>query len=491
MEFDELLKLKSGTDIRGTAMGDNITLTNEAVNVLVKAFAAMLYQRTDKRPLKVAVGADPRISSGRIAAIATKALLSCGIDVIYTGLSTTPSMFILLKESSFGCDASIMITASHLPSDKNGLKFFTCDGGLSSAELDELIQIADSGEFPSGSGRYFKRSFMSEYAHILVGKVENQCGFLPLKGKKIIVDAGNGMGGFFVKRVLNVLGADTEGSLYLDPDGRFPNHIPNPEDRAAIKCLSRAVTENKADLGIIFDTDVDRAACVDSDGTEINRNNLVALLAAIILPEKGGVIVTDSVTSTHLTDFIRSLGGDHLRYKRGYKNVIDKCAELNAAGIYSPIAIETSGHAAFPENYYLDDGAYLVIKILCALASSKKTPSELIAGLKHPAEEDEVRITFNEYCDDYRFDGGRVIEGLRKAVKSIPEIKLGKDFEGVRMEFDGRWALVRMSVHDPVMAINFESDFKGGNILSAEMLEKLLSKYRFLDLTNLKKFIFQ
>lgn len=492
MDFSELKKLKSGTDIRGFASGENITLTDEAVRLFVKAFCAELMASGIEKP-RIALGHDPRISSLHIAELAANAALSCGADVVYTGLSSTPSMFILLKESDFGCDASLMITASHLPANRNGLKFFTREGGYSSKDIDKLIETAAKGIFPNGRGEYCERSFMDEYSRILVKKVESECGKTPLKGKKIIVDAGNGAGGFFTDKVLKPLGADTEGSLYLEPDGNFPNHIPNPEDKGAIDCLSSAVLKNGADLGIIFDTDVDRAACVDKDGDEINRNKLIALLSAIILPARGGVVVTDSVTSAHLTEFIKNCGGEHLRFKRGYKNVIDKCAELNKNGVYSPLAIETSGHAAFPENYYLDDGAYLITKVLaCMAAQSKngKTLSDLIAGLKSPAEESEIRIGFSKSSTDFASEGNAVIDVLKNEAEKRADMRLADDnYEGVRIFFDNGLALVRMSVHDPVMPINIESDEKGGCGEIAKKLYDVLTRFGFLDLENLEKYI--
>lgn len=177
----------------------------------------------------------------------------------------------------------------------------------------------------------------------------------PLKGFKIVVDAGNGAGGFYADKVLSVLGADTTGSRYLEPDGMFPNHIPNPEDATAMASICEAVKEANADLGVIFDTDVDRGGAVDNKGNEINRNRLVAVAAAIALEgNEGGTVVTDSITSSGLKEFIENtLGGQHYRYRRGYKNVIDKALELNAQGINCPLAIETSGHAAMKENYFL------------------------------------------------------------------------------------------------------------------------------------------
>ena len=494
MQAQDFKKLKSGTDVRGIAVNavSEITLTNEAVDRICKAFVKWLTLKTGKTRFKIAIGNDSRISAERIVNCAKTAFLSCGCDVVYTGLSSTPSMFILLKKSDFGCDASVMVTASHLPFDRNGLKFFTPEGGLDGKDIDEILDIAAKGGFVCGNGNYEEKPFMDEYSRILVKTVEDACGILPLKGKKIIVDAGNGAGGFFTEKVLIPLGADVSGSQFLEPDGYFPNHIPNPEDKQAIESISKAVIREKADLGIIFDTDVDRAACVDANGGEINRNALIALCSAILLKDKKGVIVTDSVTSDGLAEFIKNLGGEHLRYKRGYKNVIDNCKELNAAGVYSPLAIETSGHAAFKENYYLDDGAYLITKILICLAQQakeNKSLTSLISSLKRPVEADEVRITFNSNSADFKKEGAQVIEDLKKLAAKDKDMKLAPDnYEGVRINLLNGWILVRMSVHDPVIPINFETEVKGGNKLLAQRLLQILRAYPFLDITKLENF---
>lgn len=485
--------LKSGTDVRGTAVKTDtpITLTDEAVDSICRAFIKWLSVRTGKTKFKVAIGNDSRISAERIVKAATNAILSSGADLVYTGLSSTPSMFILLKKSDFLCDASIMVTASHLPYNRNGLKFFTPDGGLDGNDIDEILTLAEKKDFLYGAGDYEEKSFMDEYSRLLVETVEHECGIFPLKGKKIIVDAGNGAGGFFAEKVLKPLGANVDGSQFLEPDGYFPNHIPNPEDKDAIDSLSKAVIREKADLGIIFDTDVDRAACVDENGGEINRNALIALLSAILLKDKKGVIVTDSVTSDGLTEFIEGLGGRHLRYKRGYKNVIDKCKELNLNGEYSPLAIETSGHAAFKENYYLDDGAYLITKILISLSRQSKdgkSLTSLIDGLKRSAEEKEIRIGFNGNSQDFRSEGARVIRELRENAAQCGFTPSPDDYEGVRMNTGDGWVLVRMSVHDPVMPINLESNTAGGNKIAAAKLLSLLEGYSFLNTENLKKF---
>ena len=288
METKSYKSLKSGSDIRGIAVqteDSEVTLTIEAIVDITKAYLKWLSDKTGKTHLHIAVGNDVRISSDAVYSAVQKAVLESGCNLFYCGVSTTPSMFMLLKESDWDCDGSVMITASHLPFDRNGLKFFTPDGGLSSSDIDEIIELAENGAaLPRRLGNVIEQSYMNDYCRRLVNMVRTGTGkSAPLFGKRIIVDAGNGVGGFFTKKVLQQLGAITDGSINLEPDGNFPAHAPNPEDPAAIAALSDAVLASHAELGIIFDTDVDRAAIVDSDGTEINRNSLIALTAATIL----------------------------------------------------------------------------------------------------------------------------------------------------------------------------------------------------------------
>ena len=491
MELRDWKELKSGTDVRGVALegvqGEPVNLTDEAVAGIIKAFCLRLAERTGKERPTLAVGHDSRLSAQRISECCIRTALESGCDVLFTGLSSTPSMFMLLQDADIGADASVMITASHLPYNKNGLKFFTAAGGLEGKDIDDLLALAAEGRARTGSGARRDESYIGRYSAGLVRFVREKTGKeRPLEGKKIVVDAGNGAGGFYAEQVLVPLGADVSGSQFLEPDGRFPNHIPNPEDKKAMKSISDRVRETGADFGIIFDTDVDRAGCVDGKSEEINRNRLIALISAILLRERPGTIVTDSVTSDGLTKFIESRGGTHCRYKRGYRNVIDKAVELNEAGEYAPLAIETSGHAALKENYFLDDGAYLVTRILVSvaqLAQEGKDVSALIDDLPEPREAAEVRLSFTaEGKKDFRACGKVAIEGVSAAVANEKGISPApQNYEGVRLNFDGAhgsgWALIRMSLHEPIVPVNFESDREGGcRTIAAELL-RLLSPY--------------
>ena len=497
-----LMKLKSGTDIRGTAIGENIQLTDEAVQKITLAFISYISGKLgiEAENMTVCVGHDSRISADRIKSAIIGVLNALRVKVLDCSLSSTPAMFMTTVEGL--CDVSIQITASHHPSDKNGLKFFTRDGSLEGEDIKNILTIAENAVIPSlGDNTAQKTAFMSRYSEILRNKIKAEVNAdnyeKPLEGFHIVVDAGNGAGGFFATDVLEKLGADVTGSQFLEPDGTFPNHIPNPENEVAMSFISRAVTDNNADLGVIFDTDVDRAACVDSSGNEINRNSLIALSSVMALEgNEGATIVTDSVTSDGLKEFIEcSLGGKHYRFKRGYKNVINKAIELNKAGINCPLAIETSGHAALRENYFLDDGAYLMTKIIilaAKLRKENKTIDMLLKDLKKPLEEKEMR--FKIELEDFKPCGEKVISDLEEYCKDFPFLTPADDNrEGFRVSFDkdhgNGWLLLRMSVHDPILPLNIESNEEGGAKKIAEFFYDFIKEKENLDISAITKFL--
>ena len=483
--------LKNGSDIRGVASegiaGMDINLTDEAVEAIMKGFVAFLANKyslaADK--ITVAIGHDSRISAQRIKAACIRAVTSVGAAVMDFSLCTTPAMFMCTIDDSLSVTGSVMLTASHLPFNRNGLKFFTPEGGLESADITEILTYAQDGaNLPEGSGSVKEFDYLSRYAEHISGIIKRETGLpKPFDGMKIAVDAGNGAGGFYAEKVLKVLGADVSGSQFLEPDGTFPNHIPNPEDKDAMKAISEAVISSKSDLGVIFDTDVDRAAIVSDAGSEINKNALIALISAVLMEEKKGTVVTDSVTSTGLKDFIEnSLGGVHHRFKRGYKNVINEAKRLNAEGTYAPLAIETSGHAALRENYFLDDGAYLATKIVIELARGNKF-EEILSTLKMAAEEKEIRL--NIKAQDFRNYGLKVIDELEKFAQNNKDCKIADDNrEGIRITTPYGWILLRLSVHDPVMPLNMESDEIGGTNKNVEFFKEFFAQFDELDLST-------
>jgi phosphomannomutase len=490
--------LQNGSDIRGVAMegiaGQSVNLGEQACRDIGRGFALWLRERLGKDALRVAIGRDSRLTGPALSGWIGEALAAEGVAVTDMGMASTPAMFMTTVTEGFSFDASVMITASHLPFNRNGFKFFTRQGGLEKQDIKAILALAASDKHTGlPAAETSSGSFMPVYCDILCRKVREATGLLrPLEGLRIVVDAGNGAGGFYAAEVLEPLGADTTGSRYLDPDGTFPNHIPNPENETAMAAITEAVKENKADLGIIFDTDVDRAGAVLSDGSELNRNRIIAMTAAILLREHPGTtIVTDSITSTGLEAFIKAHGGVHRRFKRGYRNVINESIRLNAEGHDSQLAMETSGHGAMKENYFLDDGAYLVTRLLIELSKARKegyTLESLIADLREPAESREFRM--NLLLPDFQAYGSDIIEKLHACTAAQPGWSLASDnFEGVRVDLDADhgngWFLLRMSLHDPLMPLNIESDSAGGVKTIARELYPFLAQFDRLDTTAL------
>lgn len=404
--------IRNGSDIRGVVIPNDdlaVNLTDEMIQAIARSFVVYVSKLVNKKyeQLTIAVGHDSRLTSEHIKQLFTTEVARLGCRVLDCGLASTPAMFMSTQFTESQADGAVEITASHMPYIYNGLKFFTCRGGFESTDIKELLQLASQAKLPTINEKGTVRSFplMDYYSNHLITiirkGINDEVDYdKPLNGLKIIVDAGNGVGGFFASQILSQLGADTEGSQFLDPDGRFPNHIPNPENEEAMISIQQATIKHQADLGIIFDTDVDRSAIVDGKGNKINRNFIIALASQIVLEEHPNtVIVTDSITSNGLTTFIESLGGTHHRFKRGYRNVINEAIRLNKEGQECHLAIEISGHAALKENYFLDDGAYLVAKILIKMRQLNKQGlqlSDLIKDLEVPKEDVEYRFMIHD-----------------------------------------------------------------------------------------------
>ncbi|MBR6473691.1 MAG: phosphomannomutase/phosphoglucomutase [Firmicutes bacterium] len=475
----ELKKLQNGSDIRGVSLdgvpGEPVTLGSDEARALTRGFILWLEEKTGKpsQEMRISVGHDSRVSADALKEILIYTMMEAGIRVFDCGLASTPAMFMSTIFDEYKCDGAIMITASHLPYNRNGFKYFSRDGGLDKKDISKIIELGESEKIPEASspGSVDETDLIDVYSRYLRNKIIMEAADpenpeRPLTGLKIVVDAGNGAGGFFAKKILEPLGADITGSQFLEPDGMFPNHQPNPENKEAMAAISKAVVDNHADLGLIFDTDVDRSAAVDRNGKEISRNGIVALAAALIaVQHPGTTVVTDSITSDQLTEYLeKCLGLKHLRFKRGYRNVINKSIELNEEGVDSQLAIETSGHAAYKENYFLDDGAYLATKIVIKEAQLHQKGVDigvLIESLEEPKEAIEVRFPIEG--SDFQVYGDQILEGLKVWAKAKSDKGLSlvePNYEGVRINFDlpevKGWCLLRKSLHDPIMPLNAE-----------------------------------
>ncbi|HFI0291807.1 TPA: phosphomannomutase/phosphoglucomutase [Streptococcus suis] len=496
--------LQNGSDIRGIAIATDeyaVNLTPQAIKEVVRGLIHWLTQKPELAQayqvgqLKIGIGRDSRLSGPDLVAAFTEEAVRLGIQLIDFGMATTPALFMSTQYPQFKCHAGVMITASHLPYYFNGLKIFSENGGAEHEDIDFILSHGE--DLPVSSlGSVTTADLMTPYARDLVGKIRTACGGQekPLTGLNIIVDAGNGAGGFFAEKVLAELGADTTGSQFLDPDGTFSNHIPNPDNKEAMESIRQAVLKQGADLGIIFDTDVDRAALVTKSGQILNRNNLIAVLSQITLTEHPGTsIVTNSPTSEHLKVFIESLGGKQIRYISGYRNVINRAILANQEGVDCQLAIETSGHAAFKENYFLDDGTYVAAKILMLLPKLQaegKSLDDLIVQLKQPLETQEVR--FKLEATDYRALGEQVIADLRNTSLEgfvfNPENEEGVRFDLTQPYGDG-WLLLRMSLHEPLLVLQVENDQTGYIPAVLKTLSAFLDQYPAVNQEKLKELL--
>ena len=491
-------KLQNGSDIRGVAIqtedGPEVNLTKEVAGQITGSFVYWLSKKVQKNPvmIKICVGQDPRLSGDELKEGVLEAIALWGAEGYDAGLATTPAMFMSTVMPQFEFDGAIMITASHLPYERNGFKFFTAEGGTEKEDITEILRLASRYNFIGGVYEKNPANVRMMYAAYLRQMISMGLKDVPgyLTGMHIVVDAGNGAAGFFAKDVLERMGADISGSLYLEPDGHFPNHPANPENAEAMAAICKAVKDSNADLGIIFDTDGDRSAAVGPGGRPIARNEIVALAAALAADDyPGGTVVTDSVTSNELHEFLEGkLGLKHLRYKRGYRNVINKAKELSASGEQAFLAIETSGHAAYSDNYYLDDGAFLAVQIVINAARLKaqgKDITALLEGLESPAESKEFRLKIK--AEDFKKYGAGVLEDFGKWAEYSNKLEVVEpNYEGVRVNYDldgsRGWFLLRMSLHDPVMPLNIESDTPGGADKAMAAICDFMKDYKEIEI---------
>lgn len=476
---------------------------------------------------EIAVGRDPRTHSFDISTAFCN-----GANARDAGPATTPAMLEALLEQNSIYSGAVMVTASHLPAEWNGLKFFSRNlrRGLNKKEVKEVMALAvELGEtggdtrdsapaasvprsnnldelYEQAGGSIVTSSMTGTVVPNTAAPVPRLDGFMtpyleklrtavklaaqdgsetPLAGMRVCVNPGNGAGGLFATEVLAPLGADTSFSIHLEPDGTFPNHQPNPEDKAHVKATVEAVAARNAEVGVMLDTDVDRCGLIDgsvSPPEEVNRNRLIALCALDALEANAGrgVIVTDSVTSKGMPAFIAGCGGEHDRFKMGYRDVIDRAAETTPEPAL--LAIETSGHSAWRDNNFVDDGCYTAARLLGRLARERRMRSqptlgllEMLGGsLEEPAESIKVKMTVAGGLPSVPKAEEALCDALRQTAAGTGGWEIEQiNHDGLRCAVgaDG-WLIIRGSLHEPSVSVQTESDVAGGTAaICAKLLE--------------------
>ena len=462
-------------DIRGvTSASAEVPLQPDGAYWIGAAFRKWLGSNDD-----IAVGRDPRATSFDISTAFCRGGGACD-----AGPSTTPAMLESLLGPSAPFAGAAMVTASHLPAEYNGLKLFSraLGRGLNKREVAEVMSLAvemgAGGTSPDEAAAVRKLDgFMTPYLEKLRAAVREAArddGARPLEGMRICVNPGNGAGGVFATDVLAPLGADVSASVNLEPDGSFPAHMPNPEDKAHVAATVGAVADSGADLGVMLDTDVDRCGLIDgcvSPPGEVNRNRLIALCAreALEAAGGGGVIVTDPVTSTGMGAFIESLGGSHDRFKMGYRNVIDRAAETEPEPAL--LAIETSGHSAWRDNAFVDDGCYTAARLIGRLARERRAADAaggllgmLGDSLAEPVESIKVKMGVAGGLGDVPKAEEALCAALRRAADGTDGWSMeAVNHDGLRCAVgDDGWLIIRGSLHEPSVSVQTESDVVGG-----------------------------
>lgn len=433
-------------DIRGLVGSD---LTDETLVILGQA-AGTYFRNMGARTM--VVGRDARLSSPGFQACFMDGLRRTGIDVIDIGDVPTPLMYFALEHLQ--ADGGAVVSASHNPPEYNGVKLRRAlpnvpsdcpysSEPLPSADIQEIGRIANAGDFVEGSGTL-------RQAHVYDAYVQSVVNLLHLAGRwrpRVVLDGGNGVAGPLGLRVLEAVGADVI-PLYIEPDGTFPNHHPDPLKPDNLRDLQQAVREHRADLGIALDGDGDRLGVVDSSGTIVWADRYLIVLARYLLGLRRGAVVFDVKCSTVLIDAIKGYGGTPIMTRTGYTSISARMRETGAV-----LGGELSGHtfSTYPGHYF-DDGSFAGGHLLYALSRlDGDTPLTLADALApYPAlpSMNEDRIRFR---DEIKV---QVIDYVRARFQGhYPLIEV----DGIRVDFGDGWGAMRASNTEPVITTRFEA----------------------------------
>lgn len=441
-------------DIRGVADQD---FDVEFARVLGRAYATYV---ADKNVKRITVGRDARLTSNKYADALKDGLRAGGLDVVDLGMTPTPLVYYSLFH--LPVDGGIQVTGSHNPPDHNGFKI--CVGRISiyGDEIQELRKIIEGGKFREAPrGKEESYAIIPPYQDELI----KQFGTLPRR-LKVVVDSGNGAAGPVAPRIIAAIGCDTH-DIFSEPDGRFPNHHPDPTVEENVRDLIETVKNDKAELGIAFDGDADRVGLVDQNGRIYWGDEMLILFGRDILAEKpGAVIVSEVKCSQRLYDDIAKHGGKGIMWKAGHSLLKAKMRETGAM-----LGGEMSGHIFFADRYYgYDDAIYAACRMLQVVAKAGKPLAALLSDLPPAVATPEIRV---DCPDALKFTiAEKAKEKFRQAGYDIIDI------DGVRMKFPEGWGLIRASNTQPVLVMRFEASNEQKLAEYRAIVEKVLEEVK-------------
>ncbi|NTW77966.1 MAG: phosphomannomutase/phosphoglucomutase, partial [Syntrophaceae bacterium] len=417
-------------DVRGVVDQD---LNEEFVFNLGRAIGTYADQNKVKT---MSVGRDCRLSSDAYQNFLIKGLNSCGIETVDIGLCATPMLYFSIRHLK--TDGGVMVTGSHNPPEFNGFKICIGNDTIYGENIQDLRKIIEKGKFAAGQGRSQNQDISKEYENYLYENVSIN------KKLKVIVDAGNGVGGRFFLPLLKRLDYDVT-DIFCEPDGRFPHHFPDPTVEDNLEELIRVVQEQKADLGIAFDGDADRLGVISDKGEIIWGDKLLLLFSRYILQDKpASTIIGEVKCSQVLYDDIKKHSGRPIMWKAGHSLIKAKMKEEKAA-----LGGEMSGHIFFADRYFgYDDAIYAALRLLEILSQTGKQISSLLSDVPQTFATPEIRI---DCPDDKKAD---IVNKIKSHYRNTPGII---DIDGVRIPFKDGWALVRSSNTQPIIVLRFEA----------------------------------
>jgi len=443
-------------DIRGVYNED---FNDEFAYLLGKAFVTYLADSGVKSP-RITIGHDARLSSPALVRALSKGVRECGGHVILLGLVTTPVCYY----STFALEnigGAIMVTGSHNPPNFNGFKISKGQWTIFGSEIQKLGHIIQEGRFLSGTGTETSHDIKPQYYE----RYRQEFG--ALKPIKVVLDCGNGAGGSVVRGLYKAVGLEPI-ILFEEPDGRFPNHHPDPTVEKNLLDLKKKVLETGAVCGIGFDGDADRIGVVDHTGKMLYGDELMVVIArAILAQKKGAKIIGDVKCSDRMYHDIAQHGGQPIMWKTGHSLVKEKIKTEKA-----PFGGEMSGHIFFADrNYGYDDAPYAGLRLIEILSRTGKTIPELLEGLPPSFNTPEIRIDTTEEKKLL------IVEKMKEAFPSN-----GSDYkvdltDGIRLSFEDGWALCRSSNTQPVLVLRYESNTQAGLDRIKSRIERVVNKY--------------